>query len=81
MTDQIEQWAREAGLVQYATPWCSEQTDGVDTEDLARFAALVAAHEREQCALVCEALVSADRYAYADECAQAIRTRTSASGG
>lgn len=41
----------------------------ITQEELERFAALVAAHEREECALEC------DEYAYADEAAAAIRAR------
>lgn len=77
---QITQWAREAG-------WPDEW---VDADELAVFAALVAAHEREECAKICEQLktaTNADEWAdgYEDilkvgylECAAAIRARTMA---
>jgi hypothetical protein len=40
-----------------------------------RFAALVAASEREACAKLCEAGVNADKYPTLTECATAIRAR------
>ena len=48
-------------------------------EQLERFAALVAAHEREACAKVCEELRDEDGYeAWNTECAAAIRSRNNA---
>ena len=53
--DEIIRMAREAGLSysqtldELKTPFC----DGVHIEELERFAALVAAAEREECAKVC----------------------------
>ncbi len=53
--EQITQWAREAGcpplLLEFSEP-SSIQYPVADS--LAAFAALVAAHEREMCAKVCE---------------------------
>jgi hypothetical protein len=48
-------------------------------DELERFAALVAAHEREQCAKVCEQLGTATNGIYERniECAAAIRARIS----
>lgn len=46
----------------------------VTYNELIRFAALVAAHEREECAKVCEDKFGAERIAL--ECAAAIRSRT-----
>lgn len=46
------------------------------TEEIERFAALVAAHEREACAKVCEAYDHADPLGVSIECAAAIRGRT-----
>ena len=50
-------------------------------EELERFAALVAAHEREACAKVCEILGAEDDSFYAEfsrakDCAAAIRARS-----
>lgn len=48
---QIEQWAREAAYFDGGVnSWIVPSADMLE-----RFAALVAAHEREQCAVVCEA--------------------------
>jgi len=44
-----------------------------DEEGLVRFANLVAQHEREACAIVCDDLWEDDGTAY--ECAEAIRAR------
>lgn len=46
--DQSIQWAREAGVI-------STKIGGIEA-----FAALVAAHEREECAKVCEAKALAE---------------------
>ena len=54
--DEVERLAREAGLVQYAGNWCSDQADGIEPNELARFAALVAAAERERAAKLCEGM-------------------------
>ena len=67
--DTVIALAREAGFA-----------DGVPEivglEGFARFAALVAAHEREECAKVCDGY-NDGRYANtADLCAAAIRSRT-----
>jgi hypothetical protein len=52
--------------------------DGIYQESLERFAALVAAHEREECAKVCDELTLAHpgrADLTADQCAAAIRSR------
>ena len=50
--EDIIRMAREAGFEVYETDvWI---TDGWWTEELERFAALVAAHERESCARLCD---------------------------
>ena len=52
--------------------------DGMDTDvwvEIQRFAALVAAHEREACAKVCEEMVTKDGFHQAEYCATAIRER------
>ena len=73
--DTITRLARQAeGEEQQHGMW------RMHVEDLERFAALVAAHEREECAKVCEAeadksvadLEAGDMYC----CAAAIRSRT-----
>ena len=56
--DQIERLAREAGLVQRAGNWNSDQADGIEPNEFARFAALVQAAERERCAILCETTAS-----------------------
>ena len=74
--DEIIRMAREAGLICESRPvtaWI-ESTDL--TPYLTRFAALVAAHEREACAKVCDELkwYSAP-INFAENCAAAIRAR------
>jgi len=70
--DTIIRLAREAGLDTNDSAWLSIRFE--------RFAALVAAHEREECAKVCEA--EADKSVADQEaggmyvCAAAIRSRT-----
>jgi hypothetical protein len=44
-------------------------------DGLLRFAKLVAQHEREACAKVCDDLDKMRGYSYADKCATAIRAR------
>jgi hypothetical protein len=65
--EDIVRMAREAGLVNWeATAYANE---------LERFAKLVAQHEREACAKVCDDLDKMRGYSYADKCATAIRAR------
>jgi hypothetical protein len=68
--DTIIALAREAGghVSSFHGRWV------MYTDDLERFAALVAAHEREACAKVCDDLWEDDGTAY--DCAAAIRSRT-----
>lgn len=49
--------------------------DDVCTDEMERFAALVAAHERGECARVCDALASPVHWMTAQACAEAIRER------
>ena len=76
--EEIIRMAREAGFQVYGTDvWI---TDGWWLEELERFAALVAAHEREACAKVCDAVQkkNEDDGAWmweARNCAAAIRAR------
>ena len=72
--------AREAELWEMLEGYSNEYVSG-DVEqdclpDLERFAALVAAHEREECAKVCEGINDGTPYNLAAECADAIRSRT-----
>ena len=87
--DDIIRMAKEAGFNQIlatnagADVWID---DGFYVEEMERFAALVAAAEREACAVVCERLpetfkIAADEFGYkaeaptAENYAAAIRTR------
>ena len=75
MTD-IERMAREAGMHNDGQWWFDGDSNAqcdVSTVALTRFAALVRAQALEDAARVCEAIVAANEYAYADECAAAIR--------
>jgi hypothetical protein len=67
--DDIIKMAREAGFEINSLGWT--YTQGFLSEHLERFAALVAAHEREACAALCERF--ANRMMSAEECADAIR--------
>ena len=66
--DDIIRMAREAGGLIWEVDWL------FDAENLQRFAALIAAHEREACAKVCEDRERANLYGV-KECATAIRAR------
>ena len=73
--EQIIRMAREAGFQVYETDvWI---TDGWWLEELERFAALVAVHEREACAKVCDVLAVHPEYAsdITKVAAQAIRAK------
>jgi len=65
--EDIIRMARESGII---------QPEIVFTH-LERFAALVAAHEREACAKVCDEQADKDKWEgyYANQCAAAIRSR------
>lgn len=69
--DEVIRLAREAG-------WCNNVVPNPHLAALERLAALVAAHEREECAKVCEQLAKdmsmIDLWEYG-ECAAAIRER------
>lgn len=65
--DDIIRMAREAGI---------GPIYGADDESLERFAALVAAAERELCAQMCEDMGRGHGSAFAEfDCAEAIRAR------
>ncbi len=66
--DDIIRMAREAGLWPAVTD--------VFPKELERFAALVAAAEREACAKVCEEFAKDSDWPTADNCAAAIRARS-----
>lgn len=70
--DDIIRMAREARLAEPyhpINPWSASQ------EALERFAALVAAHEREACAELCDQVADRDRDSHAYDAAAAIRAR------
>jgi len=72
MTDsEFRNYAKQSGLGQLL------DCDGVDG-CLEHFANLVAQHEREECAKVCDDLDKMRGYSYADKCATAIRARKKA---
>ncbi len=78
--EDVIRWAREAGMQRDADVWFSAASSSdVTADDLTRFAALVAAAEREACAKVCEDVREEDNEApfeaAADMCAAAIRAR------
>ena len=70
--DDIIRMAREARL---AEPYHPMNPWGASQEALERFAALVAAHEREACAKVCDQVGDRDRDSHAYDAAAAIRAR------
>lgn len=67
--DDLLRMAREAGGSR------EDPSDLLTLDILERFAALVAAAEREECAKVCEAYESADPLNVSGECAERIRLR------
>lgn len=80
--DDIIRIAREAGFEQNSLG--VTYTSGALPEFLERFAALVAAHEREECAKVCDGKVDAEyatgkvdhnEIGWTQACAAAIRAR------
>ena len=77
--DTIVRLAREAGLLdileEHHNEYGGGDFDGAQYEELEHFAALVAAHEREACAKICDRYDKC-RENCADVCADAIRSRT-----
>jgi hypothetical protein len=70
--DEIMKMAREAGLhIATDVNWMPIISLG----NAERFANLVAQHEREACAKLCDDLDKMRGYSYADKCAKAIRAR------
>ena len=76
-TNDIIRMAREAGAtnVDAADPQCWVGSFAFDVEELARFAALVAAAEREACAKECEAFGQTLEVDVGENFAEAIRAR------
>lgn len=68
--NQIREWAREADI-----DWHSMFAGDDEENRLARFAALVAAHEREQCALAANEFLTKGRSPHGARVAAAIRAR------
>jgi hypothetical protein len=77
--DDIVRWARKAGFEADESVRDVWATDGYWAEELERFAALVAAAEREACAMVCANMrydnIEKDWSVGAALCAEAIRAR------
>jgi cell wall-associated NlpC family hydrolase len=66
MNEQIKELAEQAGFAVY----------GWNENEFKKFAALVAAHEREECAKVCESYLSESPYSWGGTTmANAIRAR------
>lgn len=70
MNERIKQLAEQAG-----DGWDHSLLEDVAIITLERFAALIAAAEREDCARVCDALASPVHWLTAQACAAAIRAR------
>lgn len=69
--DEFIKWAREAGV----TTSRFVATTGSTPAELQRFAELVAAAEREECAALCDRFQARDVGMQPAECAAAIRAR------
>jgi hypothetical protein len=72
--EEIIRLAREAGLENYGPTQSAPYSYGIFVDCVDRFAALVAAHEREACAKLCEEREKANLYGV-KECAAAIHAR------
>jgi hypothetical protein len=72
--DEVMRMAREARLAEHTHPY---QLWSASDDGLERFAALIAAAEREACAKVCDQRAEEDKFegGYANACAEAIRAR------
>jgi hypothetical protein len=75
--EDVIKMAREAGLL----PSDSTFGYGAEVADLARFAALVAAAEREACAKLCENCINAEQYPTLTRLAEMIRARSNHAQG
>jgi len=76
----IKELAEQAGFIvdkdsQKFQPQCIQSTHSLIDEPLAKFAELVAAYEREECAKLCDRLQARDVGMQPAECAGAIRAR------
>lgn len=71
--DDIIRMALEAGLLRAGDGWTEPHRWGV--AEIERFAALVAAAEREACAAICDRFQARDVGMQPTECAAAIRAR------
>jgi len=76
----IKELAEQAGFIvdkdsQKFQPQCIQSTHSLIDEPLAKFAELVAAHEREECAKLCDRFQARDVGMQPAECAGAIRAR------
>lgn len=78
--EQIEKWAKQAGMRVGRDAVTGGMVGIAHGHSLTRFAELVAAAEREQCALVAENYPRADPDT-CDQIAAAIRNTASRSGG
>ena len=76
--EDIVRMAREAGMEQDGDNFFSPGHEEIDVHitDLERFAALVAAAEREACAKVCDEVGGRDTDCHAWDAAAAIRARS-----
>jgi len=68
--EDIIRMAKEARMPYFYGTWEIANLDGLE-----RFAALVAAHEREECAKLCEEVDGRITHYRAPDCAVAIRAR------
>jgi len=77
--DEIIEMAKQAGIKRKTDEFYSEFCDGVYFDDLEAFTKLVAQHEREACAKVCEETTASwTQHLYNEgciDCAKAIRAR------
>ena len=74
--DEIIRMAREAGIGGISEHYGFVPFNSFGAKELKRFAALVAAQEREACAKVCDEIKGwPTEKVIADECAAAIRAR------
>lgn len=73
--DEIIRMAREAGAKKTYHRFSGNISYTMVSEDIERFAALVAAAEREACAAICDRFQARDVGMQPSECAGAIRAR------
>jgi hypothetical protein len=74
MNERLKELAEQAG-VSFHYALGATYTYGKLSEILERFAELVRADEREECAKLCENVVSNEGYVQSEWCATAIRAR------